>query len=48
MASAKDVIVKVIPSNLANAFVKQHHYSGKVVNNSQLHFGCFLGGRFTG
>lgn len=44
MASAKDVMVKVIPSNLANDFVKKHHYSGKVVNNSQLHFGCFLGG----
>lgn len=41
-ASAKDIIVKVIPSKIANEFVKKHHYSGKVVPNSQLHFGCFL------
>ena len=26
----------------ANPFMKKHHYSGKVVNNSCLHFGCFL------
>lgn len=40
--SAKDIIVKVIPSKIANEFVKKHHYSGKVVQNSSLHFGCFL------
>lgn len=44
MASAKDIIVKPIKSNIANDFVKKHHYSGKVVQNSQLHFGCFLNG----
>lgn len=42
--TAKDIIVKVIPSKIANEFVKKHHYSGKVVGNSYLHFGCFLGG----
>ena len=42
MGRAKEIIVKVIPSKIANEFVKKHHYSGKVVNNSQLHFGCFL------
>lgn len=42
MGRAKDIIIKVIPSKIANDFVKKHHYSGKVVNNSQLHFGCFL------
>ncbi len=42
MVSAKDIIVKPIKSNIANEFVKKHHYSGKVVSNSQLHFGCFL------
>lgn len=42
MATAKDITVKVIPAKIANDFVKAHHYSGKVVNNSQLHFGCFL------
>lgn len=47
MATAKDIVVKIIPSKVANEFVKKHHYSGKVVNNSQLHFGCFLGGYCT-
>lgn len=42
MGKAKEIIVKVIPSNIANEFVKKHHYSGKVVNNSKLHFGAFL------
>lgn len=44
MASAKDIIVKPISATVANAFVKRFHYSGKVVQNSQLHFGCFLNG----
>ena len=44
MSDVKDIIVKVIPATLANDFVKKHHYSGKVVPNSQLHFGCFLNG----
>ena len=48
MASAKDIVVKVIPSKIANDFVKKHHYSGKVVNNSQLHFGAFLNGSLHG
>lgn len=48
MATAKDIIVKVIPSKIANEFTKKHHYSGKVVNNSQLHFGCFLDGKLHG
>lgn len=42
MGRAKDIIVKVIPSHVANAFIKKHHYSGKVVQNSNLHFGAFL------
>ena len=44
MGRAKDIIVKVIPAKIANEFVKKHHYSGKVVPNSTLHFGCFLDG----
>jgi hypothetical protein len=48
MGRAKEIIVKVIPSKLANEFVKQHHYSGKVVNNSSLHFGCFLDDKLHG
>ena len=48
MGRAKEIIVKVIPSKIANNFVKLHHYSGKVVNNSSLHFGCFLDDRLHG
>jgi len=42
MVSAKEITLKVIPSKIANVFIKRWHYSGKVVNNSQLHFGAFL------
>jgi len=48
MGRAKEIIVKVIPSKIANEFVKKHHYSGKVVPNSKLHFGCFLDGKLHG
>lgn len=48
MASAKEIEVRVIPANVANPFVKAHHYSGKVVTNSQLHLGAFLNGRLHG
>ena len=48
MGRAKEIIVKVIPAKIANEFVKQNHYSGKVVPNSNLHFGCFLDNRLHG
>ena len=48
MANAKDIIVKPITAQAANAVVKRIHYSGKVVPNSQLHFGVFLNGRLEG
>lgn len=48
MGRAKEIIVKVIPTAQANAFVKKHHYSGKVVMNSVLHFGAFLDGKLHG
>ena len=48
MGRAKEIIVKVIPSKVANEFVRAHHYSGKVVPNSTLHFGCFLDGKLHG
>ena len=48
MGRAKDIVVKVIPSSVANDFVKRHHYSGKVVQNSVLHFGAFLDGKLGG
>lgn len=48
MGRAKEIIVKVIPSKIANEFVKKHHYSKKVVANSQLHFGAFLNNELHG
>jgi len=48
MGRAKEIIVKVINSKVANEFVKKHHYSGKVVPNSTLHFGCFLDDKLHG
>ena len=48
MGRAKEIVVKVINSSIANQFVKKYHYSGKVVNMSSLHFGCFLDGRLHG
>ena len=48
MGRAKEIIVKVIPAKIANEFVKKHHYSGKVVPYSVLHFGCFLDGKLHG
>lgn len=48
MVSAKDIIVKPITSQAANALVKRVHYSGKVVPNSTLHFGVYLNGKLEG
>lgn len=48
MGRAKEIIVKVISAKVANEFVKLHHYSGKVVPNSTLHFGAFLDGKLHG
>jgi len=48
MASAKDIVIKPISAQAANALVKRVHYSGKVVPNSQLHFGVYLNGRLEG
>jgi hypothetical protein len=48
MGRAKDIIVKIIPANVANEFVKKHHYSGKVAPTSTVHFGCFLDDKMHG
>ena len=48
MGRAKDIVIKVLPSKIANDFIRKHHYSGKVVNNSNLHFGAFLDGKLHG
>jgi len=48
MGRAKELTLRVIPAAVAVPFVKRHHYSGKVVNNSVLHFGVFLDGKLHG
>jgi len=48
MASAKDIQLRPIDAKTANALVKRVHYSGKVVNNSQLHIGVFLNRKLEG
>lgn len=48
MGRALDVELKVVPSKIAIPFIKKHHYSGKIVNNSSLHFGAFLDGKLHG
>lgn len=46
--TAKDIVVKPITAAAANAVMKRLHYSGKVVPNSQLHLGVFLGATLEG
>ena len=48
MVSAKDIVLRPIPRAEADSMVKAHHYSGKVVRNSSLHVGVFLGGKLEG
>jgi hypothetical protein len=48
MGDAKRIVVKPIAAADANRIVRALHYSGKVVNNSQLHLGVFMDGRCGG
>lgn len=48
MATAKDIRIAPISAKDANALIRRLHYSGKVVNNSQLHLGVFLLDRLEG
>ena len=48
MDRVKEIEVKVIPGTIAIPFIKKHHYSGKVVQNSCLHFGAFLDNKLHG
>jgi hypothetical protein len=48
VGDAKQLIVKPISAQDANRIIRQLHYSGKVVNNSQLHLGVFMGDRCGG
>lgn len=46
--SAKDIILRPIDAQTANALVRRVHYSHKVVNNSQVHMGVFYHGKLEG
>lgn len=48
MATAKDIVLRPITAAEARRIIKTHHYSGKVVNNSNLHIGVFLNGNLEG
>ena len=48
MLTAKDIRVQPIDGRAATACVKKLHYSGKAVQNTQLHLGVFLGTRLEG
>ncbi len=48
MGEAKRLEVRPISASDANRIIKALHYSGKVVNNSQLHLGVFLDGKCGG
>lgn len=48
MGEAKRIIVKPISAKDANRIIQSLHYSGKTVQNSQLHLGVFLDGKCGG
>ena len=48
MGDAKNIMLRPIDRKDADALVKRVHYSGKVVQNSQLHIGVFYQGRLEG
>jgi hypothetical protein len=48
LGEAKRITLRAIPATEANALVKRVHYSGKIVQNSQLHIGVFYDGRLEG
>lgn len=48
MGDAKRIKVKPISSKDGNRIIKALHYSGKVVQNSQLHLGVFMDGKCGG
>tara|TARA_Y100001963_G_scaffold148080_1_gene225357 strand:+ start:364 stop:1149 length:786 start_codon:yes stop_codon:yes gene_type:complete len=46
--SVKDITIKPISSKDASRVIARWHYSGRSVQNSQIHFGAFLGGQCHG
>lgn len=48
MGSAKDILLRPISAGEANDLIRRVHYSGKVVQNSQIHIGVFYQGQLEG
>jgi hypothetical protein len=48
VGSAKDMVLRPITAQEANALVRRVHYSGKVATNSQVHIGVFYQGKLEG
>lgn len=48
MGAAKEIVLRPISAQEANDLVRRVHYSGKVVQNSQLHIGAFYRGKLEG
>jgi len=48
MGRAKDILLRPIDSRTANELVRRVHYSGKIVNNSQIHIGVYYQGKLEG
>lgn len=48
MGNAKSILLQPITAREANELVKRVHYSGKVVQNSQIHIGVFYRGSLEG
>ena len=46
--SAKELEIKYISSAVARRTVIRHHYSGKVTQNGQIHYGVFYKGKLEG
>jgi len=46
--SVKDIEIKKLPSTRANNFIRNNHYSGKIVPNSKFHFGIFYNNKLEG
>jgi len=44
----KQLVIKPINASISNKFIKLYHYSGKVVANSNIHFGIFSGNKLSG
>lgn len=48
MGQAKNILLRPIEAREANNLIRRVHYSGKVVQNSQIHIGVFYRGKLEG